>query len=262
MKDKVVWITGASSGIGEALALALAEAGAYVVISARRAEKLAEVKAQAADPERIKVLPLDLGKLDTLDGAAEEALAWRGHLDGLVNNAGISQRARALEADIAVVERIMRINFLAPVALTRAVVPSMVTRGQGRIVNVSSVAGYVATPMRSTYSASKGALQNYFNALRAELHGSGVSVTNICPGYVATSISANALTHDGSPKQTNDADVLAGISPEACANKIISQGLVKGRREVYVGGKEIMAIYLQRFFPGLVARFIHRAAPS
>jgi len=259
-QDKVVWVTGASSGIGEALALGLSREGALLILSARRRDELERVRAACGDPQRVLLLPLDLAQPDSLAEAAQRAEAWQGRLDILINNAGISQRAPALEASMASVRRIMEINFFAAVALARAVTPGMADRGQGQLVLVSSVTGYVATPLRSAYAASKHALQGWFDALRAEVATAGVRVTVICPGFVRTEVSRNALVADGSAQQTMDSDTDAGLSPERFADKAL-RAIARQKREAYIGGAEIGAIYLKRWLPGLLAWRLPMAKP-
>lgn len=258
---QVVWITGASSGIGAALARGWAKRGAALVLSARRVAELEVVKASLGAPERVKLLPLDVADPAALAPAAAEALAWKGHVDVLVNNAGISQRATALDASADSVRRLMEVNFFGAVELTRLVVPSMVARGTGHVVFTSSVAGYIATPMRSTYAAAKHAIRAWADALRAELHGTGVDVTTICPGYIATGISALALRGDGSGNGKVEPTDAKGMDVDVAAEKML-RGLEKRAPEIFVGGPEVHAILLKRLVPGLVHRILHKFSPA
>lgn len=256
-RNRVVWITGASSGIGEALAFQLSARGAKLILSSRRLEALQKVK--EACPGRqgnIRLLPLDLARGDELPAKAKEALALFDRVDVLINNAGVSQRSLVCETQLAVDRLIMEINFFGAVALTKAVLPSMLARGSGHIVVVSSVMGKFASPYRSAYAASKHALHGFFDALRAEVEGRGVQVTIACPGFVRTSVSLNALTGDGSPHAKLDPGVAKGISPEVCARHIL-RAVEQGKEEVVIG-KEKVAVYLKRFFPGLLSRAIRR----
>lgn len=258
--DQVVWITGASSGIGEALALAFARAGARVVLSARRRPELERVHAsleRAAEPGRHLVLPLDLTAADTFAGAVETVRGHFGRIDLLVNNGGIGQRGFAAETPLAVDRAIMEVNFFGQVGLTKAVLPVLRAQASGRIVVISSVVGYVATPRRSAYAASKHALHGFFNALRAEVWRDGVRVTLVCPGYVRTQISVNALMSGGTRHEKMDAGQQRAISAQAFACQLL-RALATGRDEIYIGGREILAIYLQRLFPRLVARLLRR----
>lgn len=259
-KNKVVWITGASSGIGEASAKAFANEGAYVIVSARREQALKEL-AQSIGADRTLVLPVDLTDAAARNAAVQEAMAWRGHIDVLLNNAGVTQRASALDTSEDAARKIMDVNFFAPIELTRAVLPHMLERNQGTVSVVSSVTGYVATPMRSTYAASKHAIQGYFNALEAELHDTDVHVTLILPGYIATPITQAAVTADGSPLGQAQQDTQDGMDPDACATVIVD-AIAKKKREQLVGGSEIYGVYLKRFFPKLTAKIVRRAVPK
>jgi short-subunit dehydrogenase len=258
VSGKTVWITGASSGIGEALAYALSRRGARLILSARRAERLRAVKAACAGPEAHHVVPLDLADPASLTGAAARVLETLGPVDVLVNNGGISQRALVEAVDVDVIRRIMEVNFFGAVGLTKAVLPSMLERGAGHVVVVSSLVGKFSTPRRSAYAASKHALHGFFDALRAEVWDRGVHVTIVCPGYVRTEISRNALAADGTTHGRMDAGQKKGIAPERCAEAII-RAVEKDRDEVLVGGKETLAVYVRRFFPGLFNRVIRTA---
>ncbi len=257
--EKIIWITGASSGIGEALARELAQRGALLILSARRAQRLEGLA--AALPTDALVLPLDVADPAAIAAAVAQALAWRGHVDMLINNAGISQRALVADTEMATVRKVMEVNFFGLVDLTGQLLPSMLARGSGHIVTISSVAGYVATPLRSIYAASKHAVRGYSDALRAEVASQGVDVTVICPGYIHTEISRSALTGDGSQQGTDDAVVTSAMPADVAARKMAS-ALARRRREFYVGGWEIAGVYLQRLFPGLIARIVPRMAPK
>lgn len=254
---QIIWITGASSGIGEALAYAFARQGATLVLSSRRAIELERVRRACERSEAHACVVLDLARSETFASAVAEVLARFGRIDVLINNAGISQRARALDTAAAVERAIMEIDYFGPIALTKAVLPSMLDRRSGRVVVVSSVMGYVGTPNRSSYAAAKHALHGYFDSLRAELSRSGVGVTLACPGYVRTAVSANALGPNGEKHQKMDAAQRRGISPERCATAIV-RAVARGRNEIAVGGWEVAGIYLQRFVPWLFARIAAR----
>ena len=259
--DKVAWVTGASAGIGRATALQLYNEGADVIVSARSTDKLEALREEVDDPERIEVVPVDLMDQEAIEEAIEAARAWRGRVDVLVNNAGISQRADALQTTMQTVRDIMELNFFAPVSLTRALAPGMVGRGEGSIVVVSSVASYVATPKRSTYSASKAAIRLWCDSLRAELDETGVSVTVVSPGYINTDITKKARTASGDTLGRLEEAQQDGMSVEACAEAIVD-ATARGKREAYPGGKETLAIYLKRFLPGLVSRIVPGMTPG
>jgi len=261
LKDKVVWITGASSGIGEALAEELARQGAILVLTARRTERLEALKQRMQKPAKVLLLPGDLQDPKALGPLARQAESLAGRIDILVNNAGISQRSRALEARLEDVRRLMEVNFFAPIALTNAVLPAMLARRSGQIVIVSSVAGYVGTPLRSSYAASKHAVRGYYDSLRAELHGTGVGVTIVCPGYINTEITMHALSASGGEHGKKDKSIQNGVAPKKCA-RAIATAIDRGKSEINVGGAEVMAIYAKRFFPRLVERVVPGQAPS
>jgi short-subunit dehydrogenase len=250
-RDKVVWITGASSGIGEALAVAFSREGARLVLSARRAEELERVRQACDGPERHRIQLLDL--MD--ENAIRSAAASVGDVDVVVHSGGVSQRSLAMQTDLAVDRAIMDLNFIGTVALTKAVLPSMIARKSGHIVPISSVVGYVGTPLRSTYAASKHALHGYFDSLRAELGKDGIDITIVCPGYIRTNVSRNAVTGDGSAFGKMDETHKDAMTPEQCARRVVD-GVARRKREVHVGGKEVWAILLQRLFPALVARIV------
>jgi short-subunit dehydrogenase len=255
---QVVWITGASSGIGEALAQGFAQAGARLVLSSRRETELERVRRACARPDEHLVLPLDLARTDTFAAATAMVLARCGTIDVLVNNAGVAQRALASEATLAVERALMEVNYFGPVALTKAVLPAMRARRRGRVVVVGSVLGHFGFPGNSTYSAAKHALRGYFDSLRAEVWRDGIKVTLVSPGYVRTAVSANAVGPAGekSPRPPSP----RGISPERCAAAII-RGVARGREHLYPGGPEVAAVYLARFAPWLFSQLARRMKP-
>jgi short-subunit dehydrogenase len=259
--NKVVWITGASSGIGEALARAFYQRGAKVILSARREEELNRVQASlGAKPEKMLVLPLDLADHDSLAKMTETALAKFGRIDILVNNGGISQRALTKDTKLDVDKKIMAVNYFGTVALTKAVLPIMLKQKSGQIVAISSLAGKFGTPLRSAYAASKHALHGFFESLRAETWHDGIKVMIVCPGYIHTNISVNALKGDGAVFNKMDQAVANGQSPEVCAQKIL-QGIEQGKNEIFIAGSDIKLIYIKRFFPNRFSRMMRKAAP-
>jgi short-subunit dehydrogenase len=253
LRDRRMWITGASSGIGEALSVAASRQGARLVLSARRTSKLEAVRERCARPGKHLVQPLDLADSDSIHEAAAAVQEEVGTVDVLVNNAGISQRGSAADTEMEVVRRIMEVNFFGAVGLTRAMLPSMQERGRGRIVVVSSLVGKFGTAQRSSYAASKHALHGWFDSLRAEVHDDGIGVTIVCPGFVKTNVVQNALRADGST--IGDPDKESGLPPEDCADAIL--GAIEDERdEIYVGGWEIAGVYAKRFVPALFRRVI------
>lgn len=247
-----VWVTGASSGLGEALARHAADRGAHVVLSARSVDKL-EAVANTLPPGTSTILPFDLTEPDGFGRAVDRA----GPVDYLINNGGISQRSLALDTEAHVTRRVMETNFFGHVELTRLVVPGMLERGRGHVAVTSSVVGYFGTPWRSSYSASKHALHGYFDSLRYELADTPIDVTIVCPGFIHTDISVHAVTATGEQLGTMDEGQAGGLSPEEFAERAW-RGLLRGKPEVYVGGEEIRGIYLKRFAPRLFDWVIRR----
>ena len=256
-RDKVVWVTGASSGIGEAVARELGRRGARLVLSARRREKLEALRQELGEPERHAVVPLDLAETAAIPAAVEAALAHAGRIEVMVHNAGIGQRSLVVDTDLEVDRRLLEVNFFGTVALTKALLPSMLEAGGGRFVVVTSLVGKIGTPLRSGYAASKHALHGFFDSLRAELWEQGIRVTLVCPGFIKTELPLTALTGDGSPQGRMDRAQLAGYPAERCAEKIV-RAVERDREEVLIGGKERYAVYLKRFVPGLFSRLIRR----
>ncbi len=254
---KVVWITGASSGIGEALAAAFAREGARLVLSSRRADELERVRRTLARPAEHFCLPLDLAQSGTFPALTAQALEKFGRVDILVNNGGVSQRALAADILLEVERTMMEVNYFGTVALTKAVLPAMLARGAGHVVVISSVMGYIGTPGRSTYAASKHALHGYFDSLRAEVWRAGLKVTLVCPGYVRTKVSDNALGARGEKHGVTDATHQRGITAERCAEATL-RAIVRGKEEISVGGPETWAITLKRFLPGVFSRMVRR----
>ncbi len=258
LAGKTIWITGASSGIGEALAYELAARGARLVLSARRADELERVRAACARPDEHHVVPLDLANPAALEAAAREVLARSGPPDVMVHNGGVSQRSRAEDTDMAVVRRLLEVDFFGTVALTLHLLPAMLERGSGRFVVVTSLVGKIGTPLRSSYSAAKHALHGYFDSLRAEVHDRGVRVTLVCPGFVRTEVSFNALTGDGTPQGTMDRAQRHGLDPARVARRI-ARAIERGEDELLIAGRERLAVHLARVAPGLLRRLIRRA---
>ncbi len=245
---KIVWITGASAGIGRALALAFARAGAKVILSSRDPQAL-EVVRQACPPSvETRVLPLDLAALETLPGVAEQALGFWGHVDYMVHNAGVALRSGVDETPLHLDQQIMAINYFGPVVLTKALLPSMLERQFGCFVVVSSLSGKYGGPRLSAYAASKHALHGYFESLRAELHVRHIQVTIVVPGFIRTDILRNALVGDGSRYGKTLPEFERGMDPDRCAADVL-HAVVKRREEAFIGGWEISTVYLNRFFP-------------
>lgn len=257
-EKKIVWLTGASSGIGKALASAFSKKGALLVLSSRNVEKLEQVKSQCVNKDKHLVIPLDLTDSTMFPQAVTQVINRFEHIDILVHCGGITQRALAQETSLEVDRQIMETNYFGYVALTKAVLPSLLGKKSGHIVVISSISGKFGVPLRSAYCASKHALHGFFDSLRTELLDSGIKVTIVCPGFIKTDISLNALTGDGKPYEKMDQAQLNGMLPEDCAQKIL-EAIAKDQQEVLIGGSEIVAVYLKRFFPPLFNRIISNA---
>lgn len=224
------WITGASSGIGAAVARALAAQGARLVLSGRN---VAALEAVAGDCGEALVLPFETTDHAAIGPAVESAWEWSGGIDLLINNAGISQRALAVDTAFPVYQRIIEVDLLAPIALTQAILPRMVSRGSGRLTFISSVAGKVGVPLRSAYCAAKHGLIGYADALRAETSHLGLKVHVIAPGSIRTNVSRNALGADGSRRGESDAAIENGIDPDQAAADMLA-AMLRDEREIII----------------------------
>ena len=257
MTKTVIWITGTSSGIGEATAKKFSKEGYQVIISARNEAELNRVKSECALSDEVMVLSLDLVEISTFEEKVKQALALFGKVDIVLHNAGISQRSLIHETSLEVDRKLMEVNFFGTVALTKAILPHFLSKKAGQFAVVSSLVGKFGSPYRSSYAASKHALHGFFDTLRAEHFQDTIGVTIICPGFIRTNVSVNALTADGSPLNKMDEAQEKGMSPEDCAAEIFT-AIVKKKEEVYIGGKETFAIHLKRFFPGIFSKIIKK----
>lgn len=257
MEGKVVWITGASSGIGEALAYAYHELGASLILSSRNLQQLERVQKNCVKNYPVTILTIDLELHHELPERTAEAYQIFGKIDLLINSGGISQRSLALETLASTEQRIMNTNFWGTVILSKSLIPLVMHQPGAQIACISSLVGKFGTPLRSAYSASKHALHGYFDSLRAELP-EHIQITMICPGFIKTQVTINAVTGDGSRQGTMDQAQENGMLPELCAKKIVS-ALSAKKQEVYIGGKEIYGVWLKRFFPLLFSRVIRKA---
>lgn len=247
MSDQIWWITGSSSGIGAALARALAARGAKLILSGRN---IAALEAVAADcPTETLILPFEATDYDAIPALADRAWAWQGRIDGLVNNAGISQRSLAIDTGFAVYQQIIAVDLLAPIALTQALLPRMVGAGGGQIIAISSVAGIAGVPLRSAYSAAKHGIIGYHDSVRAENEHLGLKVLVVAPGSVRTNVSRNALNADGSVRGTSDAAIENGLSPDDTAAQILAAVDAGTRELVVAAGAEAMVAALRRSDP-------------
>lgn len=253
-EGKVVWITGASSGIGRSLAHACAAGGAKLILSGRRADALADVARECA-PAEVRIIAFDLADLDGIPLRAAEAIGCFGCVDIMVHNAGLALRDRIANTSRECHERIVRINYMAPALLTQALLPSMMERGRGQFVVVGSALGKFGGPLLGAYSAAKHALHGFFESLRAEEHERGISVTMIVAGFIRTGIIANAITGSGAAFGRNLAIYDRAMSAEECARQILVAAASR-RREVLIGGAEMWMVHLKRWMPGLHALIV------
>lgn len=261
-ENKTVWITGASSGIGEATAYRFAQEGARVIVTALEADLLEKVvehcKAQGA-PDAA-ALPFDLSDSDGLDALADKAWNLFGGIDILYNNAGISQRGTTVETEMRVIRKVMDIDYFAPVILTKNILPRMIARGGGQLVVTTSIAGRFGFPLRCAYSSAKHALYGFFETVQAETYDQNIRVTIVCPGRVQTNISKYALEKDGRQHGKMDAGQAGGVTPQQAADKIV-RAVYRRKREVLVGRYELLMAYIKQFFPGLAARLARKIKP-
>lgn len=260
---KVVWITGASSGIGEALTYALARQGARIILSARRKEELERVKGNCpiAIQPQIKILPLDLSQASTLKLSVEAALQLFGQIDILINNGGISQRSLGKETQLEVDRKVMEVDYFGTIGVTKYLLPHFLSRKAGHIVTITSVMGKIGTPYRTGYAAAKHALHGFFDSLRAELwkDSKDIHVTLICPGWIKTNITLHAVTGDGSTLNKMDDSTNTGMLPDVFAVKAL-KAIARKKEEVYIGGfKEGFAVFMKRLLPGTFSKVIRKA---
>lgn len=245
-RGQVWWITGASSGIGQGLARELAARGAALVLSGRNRPALDMV---AKECHEALILPFEATDYAAIPAITERAWAWKGRVDALVNNAGVSQRSLSVETEFSVYERIIAIDLLAPIALTQANLPRMVSAGGGRIVAISSVAGLFGAPLRSGYSAAKHGLIGYHDSVRCETAHLGISVLVVAPGSVRTNVSRNSLLADGSRRGVSDVAIDSGMSVEEAAGAILA-AVDGGLRELVLAtGPELEIVKLRRSDP-------------
>lgn len=257
-QDKVIWITGASSGIGEAVALAFNKAGAIIIISSRRKDELERVRLASSFPDRVFVFQMDLSQPESIDKVSKEVLG-KFEIDILFNNGGISQRSLTAETSIDTDRKIFEVNYFGHVKVTKAVLPQMLRRGKGKIVVISSLTGKWGFYLRSAYAASKHALHGFFDSLRMEVEDKGIGVTLITPGFIATEISKHAIDKSGMATGEMDSNQANGISSEECARQILA-GVAAEKNEFGVGGKELRALFLHRYLPKLFRRILKKTA--
>lgn len=257
LHNKIIWITGASSGIGKSLAINLSKYNCKLILSARRTALLEVVKSQCQEPENVVVLPLDLEKITSMQAVTIRAIDAFGRVDMLINNGGISQRSAIIDTDISVDRKIIEIDYLGTIALTKALLPHFVTQNKGHFVVVSSLMGKFSSPLRSAYCGAKHALHGFFDALRLEHVNDHIKVTMVCPGFVNTNVARNALTGDGSKQGYQDSMTEKGLDVTVFTTRMI-KAIKKEKFEVYIGQFETLGVYVKRMSLRLLHHLILR----
>lgn len=250
-KGKILWVTGASSGIGRAVAIELSTKKCHLILSSRNKKKLENVAALCNNNgSTTDVVPIDLSDSETIKNAGVYAIKKYQKIHGLYHFSGISQRSLANETDIKIVRQLFEINFFGIVELTKAVLPAMIKNGGGQIGVTTSIVGKFGFLHRSSYAATKHALQGFFESLRAENVSNNILVSIIIPGRVKTNISLNALNKHGKTYNKTDKGLQNGMLPDKAAKQIVKQ-LQNEKKEILVGGKELLMVYIRRFVPKL-----------
>lgn len=261
-KDKVVWITGASSGIGRAMAVEFAKEKANIIISSNQQEELEKV-AKECDSlgASCHIQFLDVTEIDKMENITADLISKFGRIDVLVNNAGISQRSLVAETPLEVDRKIMEIDYFGTIALTKSVLPYMIKNGGGYITATSSISGKFGFPLRSAYSAAKHALHGFFETLRAETYDQNIKVLIAFPGRIKTDISLHALTKDGKAHGKMDEGQNTGISAEKCAKQYL-KAIRKDKKEVLIGATELLMVYIHKFLPNLFYKLARKINPT
>jgi len=259
-QNKVVWITGGSSGIGEGLAYELAKQDCKLILSGRNITELERVKASCFlnSETTVAILPFDLADFDNAKENVATAIALYGRIDMLINNGGVSQRSLIAETNFNVDKKLIEVDYLAIVALTKALLPHFVQNKSGHFVAVTSLMGKFGSPYRSGYCGAKHAVHGFYDVLRMEHQKDGIQVTLICPGFIQTNVAKNALTATGSKQTTDDEATKNGMPVPVFAKKMI-RAIEKQKFEAYIGGKETLGVFLKRFFPTFLHYFVLRS---
>jgi dehydrogenase/reductase SDR family member 7B len=261
-RGKVAWITGASSGIGEALVYEFVKLGATVIASSNDLPGLERVKATCREKAlNVSCVPFDLSNTTGIENIVRQQLDLLGHIDFLLNIGGISQRARIDETPLWLDRKIFEINYFGTIALTKAVLPYMVRQQSGHILATSSISGRFGFPLRSAYSASKQALHGFFETLYLENKKLNIRTSVIIPGRVRTNISFHALDSEGKEHGKMDEGLAKGIMPEKAAG-IIIRGIKRNKREILVGRGELILLYIRRLCPWLFFRIADKFKPT
>lgn len=257
-KDKVVWITGASSGIGKELAIQLSNLGAILILTSSNEEKLIEVQKELSiKSSKSYIIPYDLFDIEGIDDLTQKVIVLEGRIDCVIQSAGISQRSIAEVTDFSVYKKLMGINYFAPVAISQAVLPHFKKNNAGNMVVISSIAGLIGFPLRSGYAASKHAIKGYLETLQTELYDSNIKISIVYPGRIDTNISKNAITGDGFKAEVEDANNKVGMNVSQCASQLI-KGIKNNKKAIYIGKPERLLFWIWWFFPSLYLKISHK----
>lgn len=258
LNGKVVWITGASSGLGKALAAECASQGAILVLSARRFEELEKVRLTLSHPEQHISIAVDITDENQVRHAYDEVLKSKGRIDWLINNAGLSQRALIEDTTMHTERAIMEVDYFSQVFLTKTVLPTLLKQKSGRVIFISSVAGLLGVQYRATYSAAKGAIHMWANSLRAEVADQGVDVSVIFPGFVKTNVSFNALNGEGKPQGHQDEVIENGLDADDFARQTVDALLNSQEFIVVSKSKEKLGVWVSRLSPKTLYKMIRK----
>lgn len=257
-KGKVIWITGASSGIGKELVYQLAKLEAIIIMTSRNRVALELIQKDLQVQGVIShILAYDLMNIEAIPQLVEQAISLEGKIDAVIQCAGISQRSLGVETDFSVYQKLMQLNYFAPVAISQAILPHFKKNDSGNLVVISSIAGMMGFPLRSGYAASKHAIKGYLETLQTELYDSKVNLTLVFPGRIDTAISKNALTGTGVQAGVEDANNKVGMSVQLCVLQII-QGLKANKKTIYIGKPERLLLWIWWFFPNLYLKIAHK----
>ena len=257
MKNKIVIITGASGGIGEALAKKFSSEGSIVVIAARQIEKLETLKMELeAAGGKVLAVVCDVSKESDCKNLIDQTIKAFGKIDVLINNAGISMRALFNDLDLDVIKKVMDINFWGAVFATKFALPHLL-KSKGSVVGVSSIAGKKGLPGRTGYSASKFALEGFLETLRTENIKNDLHVLVACPGFTASNIRKSSLSKDGSSQGESPRTENKMMSPEVVANHIYL-ATIKRKRDLVLTLNGKLTVWLNKFFPAMMDKIVYK----
>jgi dehydrogenase/reductase SDR family member 7B len=260
-RGKTIWVTGASSGIGEQICYLLSNAGAHIILSARRKDELERVKNNCAHPDKCSIVLIDLNDETSVRKAYDEIKSQNIKIDIFFNNGGISQRSLALETPLELERKMFEVNFFSNILLSKLVGNDMLRRKEGHIVVTSTLLGKWGFHTRSSYAGSKHALHGYYDSMRMEVEDHGIHITLVTPGFIATDISKNAFDAQGHSTRILDNNQKTGMPPEECAEHIL-KGVAAQKKEFGVGKGEINGLWVKRYFPGIFQKILKKKSPN